>query len=261
MCFEGFSERRAFQPLATSTLPSELDNIIRPLNTVQPRTVEWLFPNLLARGEITILAGEAGVGKTTLALEIAHGLTKQASVLDRTHQPMKARVCWLHFDHSAERLREKYELIYNESPSDYFVVPDLNTLEKLGMMPLSQQTVDMWAYVLQRYGVEVLVVDTLLDLFRLDDADKTAKAQAAMQALRTLVDRTGIAVLAIAHPNKASGQRRVTSLANSLAFGAKADVVAFLVDDDSIPHDNQRCILRVVENRSGERWEATYERR
>lgn len=247
--------------LAKSTIPPELSNLVRPLNTVEPRPVEWLIPNLLARGEITILAGEAGVGKTTLALEIAHGLTKRASILDQTYQPIQARVCWLHFDHSAERLREKYEIIYGEPPNDLFMAPDLDTMEHLGMLPLSQQTLDMWVYMLEQFAVEVLVVDTLLDLFQLDDSDKTSKAQAAMQSLRTLVERTGVAVLAIAHPNKAGGQRRVTSLANSLAFGAKADVVAFLTDDDGPLSDGKRCILRVVKSRSGDRWESVYERR
>ncbi|GIV18714.1 MAG: hypothetical protein KatS3mg023_0465 [Armatimonadota bacterium] len=222
--------------------PVDWAGFLRPLKEVEALPVDWLLPNLLARGEITILAGEAGAGKTTLALEIAHALTRDDTTLGERPQS-QARVVWLHYDHSEGRIREKYEQTYGEEPE--FMTPNMNKLEEAGMLRLTPDTVHLWASMLIAYGTECLIVDTLNDWLGCDDTDKESKVRPLMNALRQLVEKTGVAVLAIHHPNKASTLKRVTALANSYVFGAKADTVALLADPDGEPSATE-VQLRVV---------------
>jgi RecA-family ATPase len=44
-------------------------------NTVQPKAVTWLWQDRIPFGKITILVGDSGLGKTTVALDIAARLT------------------------------------------------------------------------------------------------------------------------------------------------------------------------------------------
>jgi len=44
-------------------------------DTITPEPIRWLWPDWLARGKMHILAGAAGTGKTTLALQIAATIT------------------------------------------------------------------------------------------------------------------------------------------------------------------------------------------
>lgn len=236
--------------------PVDWTGFLRPLRDVEARPVDWLLPNLLARGEITILAGEAGAGKTTLALEIAHALTSTDVTMGERPQA-QARVVWLHFDHSEGRIREKYEATYGEEPAEAFMTPNMEKLEGAGMLRLTPENVPLWASMLKAFGAECVIVDTMNDWLGCDDTDKEAKVRPLMNALRQLVEQTGVALLAIHHPNKASTLRRVTALANSYVFGAKADTVALLADPDDEPSATE-VVLRVVKCRSGERWQATY---
>lgn len=48
----------------------------RLLSTVRERAIEWLWPGRLAWGNVAVLAGDGGVGKSTLAQMIAAGMTR-----------------------------------------------------------------------------------------------------------------------------------------------------------------------------------------
>ena len=49
--------------------------ILTNLQTVQEEVVDWLIPNYIPRGQITLLVGDGGTGKTTLWCEIMASIT------------------------------------------------------------------------------------------------------------------------------------------------------------------------------------------
>lgn len=49
--------------------------ILTNLQTVQEEEVDWLIPNYIPRGQITLLVGDGGTGKTTLWCEIMASIT------------------------------------------------------------------------------------------------------------------------------------------------------------------------------------------
>ena len=59
------------------------DNIIS-LSSIDTRQIDWIINPILAFGKITIIQGDPGIGKTTLAINIAAGLSTAHSI-DGTH--------------------------------------------------------------------------------------------------------------------------------------------------------------------------------
>ena len=49
-----------------------------PLAEVEPEAVEWLWPGRVPMGKVTVLAGEGGVGKSLVALDIAARVSRGA---------------------------------------------------------------------------------------------------------------------------------------------------------------------------------------
>jgi hypothetical protein len=52
------------------------------LDTITPENVKWLWPGRVPLGKITILQGDPGLGKSTLALEIACRTSKNLPMPD-----------------------------------------------------------------------------------------------------------------------------------------------------------------------------------
>jgi len=43
---------------------------------VQPQPINWLWPNRIALGKLTMIAGDPGLGKSLLSIELAKHVTK-----------------------------------------------------------------------------------------------------------------------------------------------------------------------------------------
>ena len=79
--------------------------IIRALDQVQMRSIDWLWTGWIPRGYITIWAGESGAGKSTVLADVAarvsHGARLPGEVEAR---PEPARVLWLGSEDGVEEL-------------------------------------------------------------------------------------------------------------------------------------------------------------
>src|SRR5262249_2652908 len=72
---------KQLRELAASTAPLDPSEIVGgaqlvPLDSVQARDVSWLWPGRIARGKITLLVGDPGVGKSFLTLDLAAGVSR-----------------------------------------------------------------------------------------------------------------------------------------------------------------------------------------
>ena len=65
------------------------------LDTVQPEAVEWLWPSRIPLGKLTILQGDPGLGKSTMAIDIAARLTTGRPMPDDTDAGIQASVIFL----------------------------------------------------------------------------------------------------------------------------------------------------------------------
>ncbi len=80
----------------------------RPLGTVQPRAIQWLWTGWVPKGYITLLAGETGAGKTTVLADIVARVTTGApwpgptGINGQWRKP--ARVLWLGSEDGIEEM-------------------------------------------------------------------------------------------------------------------------------------------------------------
>jgi MoxR-like ATPase len=101
-------------------------------------------PNLLYAERITILAGEAGVGKTTFALEIADALTRTGNLWGGTVEVQRGRVLWLDFDHDWGRLQEIVDAYYGECEREIYTIP------REQLVPLEPTTLPLYRRAIEQ---------------------------------------------------------------------------------------------------------------
>src|SRR5437879_1327567 len=58
--------------------------VVVRLHQVEPQSVSWLWPGRIPLGKLTILDGDPGLGKSTLALDLAARVSRGAAMPDGT---------------------------------------------------------------------------------------------------------------------------------------------------------------------------------
>jgi RecA-family ATPase len=189
----------------------------------------WQVPDLMPAGAVTILAGDGGVGKSRLALQLG-----AATALERPwlgHTPRRGPAIYLSSeDDGAELHRRAYE-------AALFYDVGLDDLDDLHLWPLAEEDpalavlgrnqalerTDLWAeleVVADEMRPALVVLDSLADVFA-GEENSRAQARQFIAQLRSLAIRTQAAVLVLAHPslsglNSGSGASGSTAWSNSV---------------------------------------------
>ena len=223
-----------------------------PYSALETEIAEVLVPNLLHAGRITLLAGIPGVGKSIFALELADALESGGVLWGRVPVP-QCKILWLDFDDSFARLKELMETHYGSRSRNIITLPP----EQL--LPLSYTTFPAYRELIQREGVGVVVVDTLLDWVEAVDANDEAEAREKMTMIRALARETGAALLLLHHPRKESETNlnpTTTAASGHIRWAGKADTVALLRFDSREGED--AVVLSVPKCRDGQKWKARF---
>ena len=241
----------AVQPITAIPTEDEQELALQLAHTREREIAHALVPNLLYAERITILAGEAGVGKTTFALEIADALTRTGNLWGGTVEVQRGRVLWLDFDHDWGRLQEIVDAYYGECEREIYTIP------REQLVPLEPTTLPLYRRAIERYGIDLIVADTAFDWLAVMDANDETEARAKLQLVRELIASTGCGVLLLHHLRKSAHDTTSTlALSGAHRWAAKVDAVAYLRHNSREGQDIVKLI--VPKDRDGERRELEF---
>ncbi len=213
---------------------------------VKPQPVTWLWPDWLPAGKLTILAGAAGTGKTTLALNLAAVVSRGGAWPDGSTCTHPGHVLmWSSEDDIGDTLvprlmagdanRSKVHFVRSVAKTDGELVPFDPTRD---MPLLSERMANM-------RGVRLLIVDPVMSAVG-GDAHRANDVRRDLQPLVDLATRHGCAVIGISHFAKGSGGKSpVKRVIGSQAFGALARMVLVTVKEEGA---ERRILARAKSN-------------
>jgi hypothetical protein len=241
----------AVQPLTAIPTEDEQELVLQLAHTREREIAHALVPNLLYAERITILAGEAGVGKTTFALEIADALTRTGNLWGGTVEVQRGRVLWLDFDHDWGRLQEIVDAYYGECEREIYTIP------REQLVPLEPTTLPLYRRAIEQHGIDLIIADTAFDWLAVMDANDETEARAKLQLVRELIASTGCGVLLLHHLRKSAHDATSTlALSGAHRWAAKVDAVAYLRYNSREGQDIVKLI--VPKDRDGERRELEF---
>lgn len=157
------------------------------------KPLSWLVGGILAKGSITVLIGDSGLGKTSFALQLAHCV--QAGVPFMKQPVKQGKVLFVEQDESPAAVHDKIKSMLGRCST-------LNELEyyPTAFYPQSLQSMEQLGEASQGYAL--LVVDSLeaLDV----DANNSQAVRTAIRSLREIAVKNYLAVLLIHHLRKPS---------------------------------------------------------
>ncbi len=219
---------------------------LRRVADVEPRAVAWLVPGLLPRRAVSLLAGVGGLGKSTLAVGIAAGVSA-----GRYGEPGDA-ILVSYEDPVAEVLRPRLQAAGADLSRVHVV--EREGLDAAVSLP---GDLDALAGLVRSVAARLLVVDPIVAA--LDgriDSHKDQHVRRVLARLARLAEEHDLAVLLIGHLNKAPARDAYLRVGNSVAFWNGSRTVLLLTGDGD---DEQSRLLALVKGnwasgRRVERW-------
>lgn len=191
---------------------------------IKPEPIRWLWDGWLARGKFHIFAGQAGTGKTTIAIAIAATVSNGGRFPDGTRAPAGDVLIWSGEDNAKDSLVPKLLAAGANMRRVHFIGDVRHGDEIRSFDPATD--IKAMADAATRIGdVSLLIVDPVVNAVT-GDSHKNTEVRRALQPLVDFGEKLGCAVLGITHFSKGTnGQDAMERVTGSLAFAALARVV------------------------------------
>ena len=247
-----------FDPAATPAVTTTDDSQDRPktvrLADVTPQPIRWLWQPRIALGKLTLIAGDPGLGKSFLTLDIAARVTTGAAWPDNplSNEYPGSVVLMNAEDDVADTIRPRFDA----AGGDASKVSMLEGIERCGAdgrrVHASVTLADLNAIetaIRDLPDCRLVVVDPVSAYLAGVDGHKNADTRALLAPLAALAGRYGVAVVMVTHLSKQAGCRALYRAMGSMAFVAAARAAYLVVEDKEDP---QRRLLLPMKNNLGE---------
>jgi putative DNA primase/helicase len=212
---------------------------------IKPLPITWLWPGWVPAGKLTILAGAAGTGKTTLALALAAVLTSGGRWPDGSECKQLGNVLiWSSEDVADDTLVPRLIASGADLARCHFIEGIAQDGESVPFDP-SQDIADLRRAVDAIGGVSLLLIDPIVSAVA-GDMHRANDVRRSLQAVVDFADAHGCAVIGITHFAKGgAGKAPQDRVIGSQAFGALARMVLVTAKEEG---SNRRVMARAKSN-------------
>jgi putative DNA primase/helicase len=212
---------------------------------IKARPISWLWKGWLPAGKLTILAGNSGTGKTTLALGLAAVLTAWGKWPDGAACAQPGNVLiWSSEDNPEDTLVPRLLASGADMKRCHFIDGITENGERLPFDP-AQDIHELNKAIAGIGGVSLLIVDPIVSAVS-GDMHKANDVRRSLQALVDFAEVHQCAVLGISHFGKGgAGKSPLDRVIGSQAFGALARMVLVTAKEED---SSRRVLARAKSN-------------
>lgn len=249
--------RTRIESLVVRTAPEELEPsdgmpVLIKLNDVEPESIDWLWPGKIARGKLTVLAGDPGLGKSFVTLDIAARLTCGLPWPDAPGKPIEPGGVVLlgAEDGIADTIRPRLDAagadvnrivaikaIHSENAKGKKADRTFDLTSDIRALEAAIQAVE---------DCKLVIIDPISAYLGGTDSHKNGEIRGLLAPLANLADKQGLAILAVTHLNKNAGGAAIYRTMGSIAFTAAARAAWIVTKDNDDPE--RRLLLPAKNN-------------
>jgi putative DNA primase/helicase len=213
---------------------------------VESNAVEWIWPGRIARGKLTLVAGDPGIGKSQMSIDSTARITKGGMWPDGGRAVIGSIVILSAEDSTKDTLRPRLEAA-GADLNRVFALRAVVAADKQRTFNL-QADLDALGDNINAIGdVAVVIIDPITSYMGKIDSHRTTDVRSVLEPLAAFAERFNVAILAITHPPKAIQNKALHAVTGSLAFVAAARLV-FIVVEEPDTTSGRRLLLSVKNN-------------
>lgn len=211
---------------------------------VKEAPIDWLIPDFLERGAITILGGESTAGKSTLGCAIAAAVSLGGQFNGKPIRPYSVLIFELEDSFATKtkpRLMAAGANMDNITSGDYIDLSDQGSVDWLD------------GYVNSNFGYSspklgLILISPMMNFFG-RGGNTEPEVRARLQPFTTWLEKRKVAGLGIAHTKQGSGSKNA-DYAGSEVFVRASRAAWNIIQNDSDPTGQQKLLRAVATNNS-----------
>ncbi|PRE91660.1 AAA family ATPase [Burkholderia gladioli] len=208
--------------------------VLSRASEITPEAITWLWPGYLPAGKLTILAGQPGCGKTTIALSLAAAVTTGGLWPDGAQCTKPGNVLvWTGEDGIADTLVPRLMAAGADLARVWFAESVADEEDHLKPFNPARDIPLLSERIAAMGDVRMVIVDPIISVVQ-GDGHKSIDVRLSLQPLLDLGAIHNCAIFGITHFSKGSkGSSPLDRILGSQAFGAAARVILIAGKDDS----------------------------
>lgn len=220
------------------------------LADVEPVPINWLWPERIARGKLTLISGDPGLGKSLISVALASavsngarwpvggGIAPRGSVIMLSDEDAVADTIRPRLDAAGANCSKIHALQMVQE-----ITEDGETIKRGFSLATD---IERLAVQVEKLGdVALIEIDPVSAYLGGTDSHKNADVRALLSPLSNLAEQFNIAIVVITHLNKGSGSAMYRSI-GSIAFTAAARTAWAVTKDRDDPA--RRLMLPIKNN-------------
>lgn len=225
------------------------------LSQVKTKPIEWFWRGYIAKGRLTLVVGDPGVGKSwfTLALATHKALGVPLPGVDAEEFHQGAVLLVGAEDPLEDTVRPRLEalgaqLTQIEALRSSVVVAEDGTRKEA---PFSlAEDMGLLAQVVEERRYSLIVIDPINAYLGSDvDAHRDTEIRSILAPLARLAERCGVAIVAVMHLNKAVGGKAIYRVLGSIGYaGAARSILLVGQDSEEETETTVRHVVQVKNN-------------
>ena len=189
---------------------------ILTMSEVQSEDVEWLWEPYIPLGKISIIQGDPGNGKTTMALAIAAAVTTGMALSGGRGTSPASVIFQSAEDGLADTIKPRLEQLGADCERVHIIDEDEESLS------LSDERIEQ---AIVKMGAKLFILDPLQAYLGGADMHSANGVRPLMKALGAIAERTECAIVIIGHLNKKGGKSQYRGLGSIDIYAAARSVL------------------------------------
>lgn len=216
-------------------------------DTIRPKPVRWLWDERLPMGELVLLAGREGVGKSTRAYQLAADVSRGALPGEYAGNPRGVLIAATE-DSWEHTIVPRLMAAGADLSRIYRVEVETATGVHLGLsLPRDIPALRRLAV---EYEIGLMLLDPLMSRLGNLDTHKDAEVRLALEPLVSLAHSAKLSIIGLIHHNKSASEDPLSLIMGSKAFTAVARAV-FTVMTDPDDKTERRRLFGIVKSNLG----------
>jgi len=232
-----------------AAIAGKKDAGLRSLTDVEAKDVEWLWENHIPLGEITLLIGDPGVGKSYFSYFLGAQVSNGGYWPDDPNKSIKkGKVLILSTDEDPNyAIRPRADAAGADTDKIFILEGSRDEQGRIKILNLTKDIHRLEKILEKDKGYRLVIIDPLSDYLGRIDSHKYSDVRWAMAPINALARKYHVAIVGIMHCNKNTSLQVLYRIMGSMGFPSVARSI-WLVAKDREDEENKRRYFSPLKN-------------